>query len=72
MHDALMHYHLIARVMETSPSLLCNHVTNHLCSSSGRPAVDETGLVERFPRVSNTPLYCYTIVGGMSAAMTMS
>ena len=56
-----------ARPMGSSLSLLCNH----LCSSSRGPAVDKTGLVERFPRVSNTSLHCYTIMSGISAAMAM-
>ena len=73
-HACRLLYHLIARVMGSSPSLLCNH----LCSSSGGPAVDQAVWLSISHVCQNTSLYCYCylllpcIVGGISAAMTMT
>jgi len=66
----------LREAMRSSPSLLCNH----LCSSSGGPAVDQAVWLSISHVCQNTSLYCYCycylllpcIVGGISAAMTMT
>lgn len=66
----------LQEAMRSSPSLLCNH----LCSFSGGPAVDQAVWLSISHVCQNTSLYCYCycylllpcIVGGISAAMTMT